>query len=206
MAKERYEYSDKHKSPTFVGAFVRIFEADDNGKYGLTAITSKEDATVFRKAMKEAADKCWPGKADSQIKHPKFRSPFRDGAEMVNRDGELYNGFAEGQVVVKLSSKDKPGIVDRMARAIKDKDGTTLTDKEAGTWEEIEDNKIYSGASYRATFVAQAYDREDGFGVSFKLENLQKVKDGDRLGGGGRAKAEDEFEPIGDVSDDEFMA
>lgn len=205
MAKERYEYSEKHKSATFTGTFVRVFDADDNGKYGLTAILDKPDAAVFRKAMKEAADKCWPGKADNQIKHPKFRSPFRDGAEMVNRDGDLYAGFEAGQVVVKLTSKDKPGLVDRLARPIRDKDGTTLTDKDAGTWEEIEDNKVYSGAGFRATFVAQAYDREDGFGVSFKLENLQKVKDGDRLGGGGRAKAEDEFEPIGDVSDDDFM-
>jgi hypothetical protein len=39
-----------------------------------------------------------------------------------------------------------------------------------------------------------AYDRPDGMGISFKLNNVQKLKDDEKLGGGGRADPTTEFE------------
>lgn len=194
---DRYEYSEKVKTPKFRGAFVQLFEPDNNGKYSLTAMfDAGADVSALKAAAQEAANKCWGDKAAGMIKHPKFKSPFKDGGEVVNRDGEAYAGFEAGQVVVKLSTKTRPGMVDPQARTIQDADGTTVVDRDTGACERIEENGVYSGAYYWATCTAQAYDREDGFGISFKLENVQLLAPGERLGGG-RSKPEDDFAPVG---------
>jgi hypothetical protein len=91
--------------------------------------------------------------------------------------------------------------VDRQVRRIADADGKTLVDRANGLYEVLEENASFSGCYFKATFTAMAYDRPDGFGVSFKLENLQLVKQGERLGGGGSAKAEDDF--AGDTVQDD---
>lgn len=210
--KAKLEFSEKHKSPVFRAAFLRVLDNpdvfDDGGKaWSVTPILlNKGDDAVFRKAFEEAGKKLWGEKWDGIKKHAKFQSPFKDGGEMISREGEPYAGFEAGQIVVKLSNKEgSPGIVSRLAQPIVEYGGKTLIDKDAGTYEELEENKLYSGCHMKATFTAMAYDHPKNFGVSFKLENLQKVKDGERLGGGGRAKATDDFEPIDGVDDAEFM-
>lgn len=201
---DKYEYSEKHKTPIFRGAFVRIFDGEElknndgstTTQWGLTAIfPDGTDITPLKKAMAEAAKKAWGDQAAAKLKHPKFRNPLKDGSENVNKDGELYAGFEPGQTTCKIATKQRaPGIVDRQVRKIKAEDGTTVTDKANDLCDVIEDNAVYSGCWFRATFSAMAYDRSDGFGVSFKLENLQLVKQDERLGGGGGgAKAEDDF-------------
>jgi hypothetical protein len=202
---DRYEYSEKYKTPVFRGAFVRVFDGEDikdqNGQptgktqWGLTAIFEKgEDTGPLKAAMVDAAKKCWGSKAAEKIKHPKFRNPLKDGGDQVDKDGNLYAGFEAGQTVCKIATKNQaPGIVDRQVRRIADAEGKTLVDKANGLYEVIEDNAVFSGCHFKATYSAMAYDRPDGFGVSFKLENLQLVKQGERLGGGGASKAEDDF-------------
>lgn len=210
---DKYEYSQKHKTPIFRGAFVYLFdkpqEDAQTGRktWSVTGILEKpEDAAIFKTAMQEAAKKMWGDKAATMVRNPKFRNPIKDGDTFRTREGELYAGFEPGQVVVKLTTASQaPGVVDKMARTIRSADGITLVDKAAGVWEEIEGNQIFSGVYFRATFTAQAYDRSDGFGVSFKLENLQLVRPGEKLGGGGRAKAEEDFEAIDNAGDDDFF-
>ncbi|NBN62086.1 ssDNA-binding protein [Pannonibacter tanglangensis] len=206
---DRYEYSDKKMTAPFRAMFVKLFdkpEVDEKtGRktWSVTAILeSADDAKLYRDLFNAAAKKLWGEKAAAMVKNPKFRSPFKDGGSVVTREGELYAGFEPGQVVVRMNTKQgAPGVVDRMARPVVNFAGQTMTDKANGLYEEIEANAIYSGCFMRATVVAQAYDRSDGFGVSFKLDNLQKVRDGERVGGGGRAKPENDFQPI-DAADD----
>jgi hypothetical protein len=201
---DRYEYSEKYKTPVFRGAFVRVFDGEDikdqNGQstgktqWGLTAIFDQgTDIGALKAAMVEAAKKCWGSKAAEKIKHPKFRNPLKDGGAQVDKDGALYAGFEEGQTVCKLATKQQaPGVVDRQVRRIADADGKTLVDRANGLYEVLEENASFSGCYFKATFTAMAYDRPDGFGVSFKLENLQLVKQGERLGGGGSATVQDD--------------
>lgn len=207
---DKYEYTDKAMSPVFRTAFVRLFDnpqvddKDPNRKtWSVNAILKDPaDKKPFQKLFNDAAKKMWGDKAGTMVKHKSFGNPFKDGGEMMDREGNLYAGFEEGQVCLKLNtSQGAPGVVDRSNRKIVDKNGATVTDKESGAQEEIEANAVYSGCWMRATFTAQAYDRSDGFGISFKLENLQKIRDDEKLGGGGRAKAEDDFEPIDDLGD-----
>jgi hypothetical protein len=192
MAKERYEYSEKVITPKFRGAFVRFFEPEIQtdqvtGKtkkvWGCTAIFDKgADIGALKNAAMEAAKKCWGDKAATTLKHPKFRSPFKDGGTNVNKAGELYAGFEEGQTTIKMTtSQQAPDVINGGKEAI------------------IDEKECYSGAYYRASIVAMAYDRGDGMGISFKLNNVQKLSDGERLGGGSRAEAADEFEAVTDA-------
>lgn len=211
---DRYEYAEKATSPVLRGSFLKLYDkpdvddVDPNRKtWQATGILAKEaDKKIFEKKQLEAARLLWGDKAQAKIDHKKFKSPFRTGADMENRDGERFKGFEDDDcVVVKFStSQGAPGVVDKQARRIKSWDGTTLVDKEDDIWEVLEENEVYSGMWMRCTFVAQAYERSDGFGVSFKLENIQKIRDDEKLGGGGRAKPEDDFEPVED-DDDDFL-
>lgn len=55
----------------------------------------------------------------------------------------------------------------------------------------MDPSEVYSGCYMRATLTAYAYDKGGGKGVSFGLQNLMKVKDGEPLSS--RATAENDF-------------
>ena len=63
----------------------------------------------------------------------------------------------------------------------------------------MEPEEIYSGCYVRASINAYAFNIQGNSGVSFGLNNIQKVRDGEPLGGGG-SKAEDDFDD--DFEDD----
>jgi hypothetical protein len=207
---DRYEYSDKGKTQKMRLAFVKIFDKPDvdqkTGRktWNLTGILQDPShKAAIDKLVLQAATKLWGEQAKTRLAHPKCKLPFKTGKEMAKVDGERYNGFEDDDAVnVKFSSSQgAPGVVSSKAQRITDWDGTTLIDKEADVSEVIEANAIYSGMFGRVSYTAQAYQRTDGFGVSLKLENLQKMGDGERLSGG-RAKAEDDFEAIEADNDD----
>ena len=101
-------------------------------------------------------------------KPPKnLRSPFRDQG-----DREL-EGYVEGCVFINASSLQKPGLVDRQRQDI------------------IDETEFYPGCYARATLRAFAYDNNGNKGVAFGLNNVQKLRDGDPLGG--RTRAQDDF-------------
>ena len=56
--------------------------------------------------------------------------------------------------------------------------------------------EVYSGCKVRATLSVFAYEKAGNRGVSFGLNNVQKLDDGERLDG--RLKAEDDFGAIED--------
>lgn len=197
---DKYTYSEAANTPIIRAAFLRAFDPEERtnpttGKpektWGLTAIAPKgTDITVIKKAIVEAATKMWGDKAAEKMKHPKFKDCLKDGGTQVDKEGKLYAGFEAGQITFKLATKAKqPAMVDRLCRDIIDAEGTTLVDKENGLHEQIEKNKAFSGCWFIARFSAMAYDREDGFGVSLKLEFLQLAKQDERLGGGGSSVA-----------------
>jgi hypothetical protein len=67
----------------------------------------------------------------------------------------------------------------------------------------IDQDEFYSGCYARATVEAYAWEHPTGgTGVSFALHNIQRLKHGDRLGGGGKAKPSDEFEAMATADGD----
>ena len=66
----------------------------------------------------------------------------------------------------------------------------------------LDSTQLYSGVWARVSINAFAFNTQGNKGVSFGLNHVQKVRDGDYLGG--RSKAEDDFEPLDDEDlDDE---
>ena len=105
-----------------------------------------------------------------------FKSPFR----LVTEKPEWFEGFDPKSIFINVATDFKPQVFDL--------DPTTgkACDIAGG-------DSVYSGCYVRAKLGSYGYNTLGNVGVSFGLDGLQKVKDGERLGGG--ANAED-FEPL----------
>lgn len=169
------------KTPKFRAAFVTLFEPrgmddDPDGKksYSVTMLFDKNaDLSEMKKAVEAAIQKKWGNKRPANL-----RLPFRDAGEKA---GE-YEGFKKGMTFVTARTYDKPQVVDQ--------DVNPITDRK----------ELYSGCYAWATVVAGAYEARGNKGVAFYLNNVQKLADGEPLGG--TSRAEDDFKPV-DSDDDE---
>jgi len=164
-------------TPTFRVSFPNVFRpakpmagSTQEPKYGLTMLFSKDDdISALKKAAEDACAEKWGA---DKSKWPKnLRSPFRDQGE------KDYEGYEEGAVFVNATSKQRPGLVDANMNDI------------------IDESEFYAGCYARASINAFAYDTAGNRGVAFGLNNVQKLKDGEPLGG--RTRPEDDFEPVG---------
>jgi hypothetical protein len=98
-------------------------------------------------------------------------SPIKDGDEKSDQPG-----YAGHWVVLASSSKDyRPGVVD--------KDRQPITE---------EDQTFYAGCYARAQIFASGYDYLGKRGVTLRLQNVQKLADGERFSG--RKSAQDVFD------------
>lgn len=167
-------------TPIFRVSFPNVFEArqamgEGEPKFGLTAVFdpskfSSKDKERW-KAMQALANEVSTSKFKKKISElpDNFKKPVRKGEEK-----EGLAGFGPGLLFASLTTKFKPGIVD--------KDGRT---------EIVDDNDaVYPGCYMRAEVTCYAYDNK-GKGVAFGLQNLQKVADGPRLDS--RTDASDAF-------------
>lgn len=181
-------------TPPFVGHYVKLLNAEKNNLNGkmefsvMAAFPPGTDLTVLKKMAFEACVKKWGAdKAKWPAKNPVtgqggVRSPFRDQAERGKISEEtgalvLPAGLVAGAIFCNFKSEQKPGVVDENVQDI------------------IDTSKLYSGVWLRATVNAYAYDNKGNAGVAFGLNNVQKIKDGEPLGGN-RTRATDDFAPI----------
>jgi hypothetical protein len=175
-------------TPEFRMNFPKLFKAeknDMNGKmeYSVTALFTKgQDLSVLKKAAQEAIEKKW-GK-DKDKWPANLKTPFRDQGEKAKKDDvtgkmKLPPGYEAGAVFLTLKSTERPAVVNRLVQPIAD------------------ESEIYSGCVAIASVRAYAYDQKGNRGVAFGLNHVQKVRDGEPLGG--RTKPEDEFAPIEDA-------
>jgi hypothetical protein len=105
-----------------------------------------------------------------------LRNPMRDGEEKEHLGG----AFVEGAKFLTAKSKFVPGVVGADLGAI------------------IDPSEIYPGVEARIQVSAFAYSMNGNNGVAFSLSNVQKVRDGERLGNSNAA--ETAFDAI-DVND-----
>lgn len=176
---------DKVKTPVFRVSFPQVFEAKsfNNGepKYSVVMIFDKKaDLREMKRILKEAAHERFGAKLP-----PNLKDAFRDGKEKAH-----LQGYGEDVVFCTASSKQRPGLVDQKVQPIVDRD------------------EFYAGCYARATVSAFAYDTNGNKGVSFGLNNIQKVRDGERFDG--RTDATDDFEEVDVVGeagkeDSDFM-
>lgn len=161
-------------------SYVHVFEPaavsenSDDKKYSVSIIISKNDKVTLKKindaieAAKQLGIAKWGGKVPKTLK-----LPLRDGD--LERDEECY----ENSYFLSAKTDRKPGIVD------------------ANLDEIISRDEFYSGCYGRASVNFFPFDVNGSKGIAVGLQNLQKLEDGERLGGGSSA-AED----FGDDDDD----
>lgn len=133
-------------------------------QYSITLVFPKgTDLGPVRNAAKLAAVNRWGAKLPSGL-----RQPFRSG-DTDRPNDPLF----KGSIFITARTNTKPGIVDKDLQPI------------------IDEMDFYSGCKCRASVYAMAYDQGGNRGVSFLLNNLQKLADGTRLSG--RRPPEEDF-------------
>lgn len=151
-----------------------------NPKYGVSLIIPKSDTKTIA-AINAAVDAAIrEGTAKFGGKTPNkaaLKLPLRDGD--IERDDEAY----KGAYFVNANSTTAPQIVDRSVQPILDR------------------AEVYSGCYARVSINFYAFNSNGNRGIACGLGNIQKVRDGEPLGG--RSSAADDFAT--DLGDD-FLA
>lgn len=148
-------------------------------KYSVSVIIPKSDKATIQKiqqaveqAKQEAISK-FGGKIPANLK-----LPLRDG-DIDRPDDEAY----ANSYFINCNSKQKPQVVDQQVQPI------------------LDQAEVYSGCYGRVSVTFYGFNSNGNRGVAAGLGNIQKLKDGEPLGG--RVRAEDEFDTL---DDDDFLA
>lgn len=147
-------------------SYEHVWEAQSiNGgapKYGGSLLIRKGDTETIENinAAVDAAIQQGIGKFGGKIPpRASLKLPLRDGD--TERDDEAYKGC----YFVNANSTTPPQIVDRSVQPILDRE------------------EVYSGCYVRASLNFYAFNSNGNKGIACGLGNIQKVRDGEHLGG-----------------------
>lgn len=181
--------ANKNNSTKVVTGIVRLSYANvweptsingSNPKYSVSLIIPKSDTKTLTdiNAAIDAAIEQGVGKfGGKKPNKAALKLPLRDGD--TERDDEAY----KNSYFVNANSTTAPQIVDRAVNPI------------------IDRSEVYSGCYARASINFYAFNSNGNRGIACGLGNIQKVRDGEPLGG--KSSAADDFAT--DV-DDDFLA
>lgn len=153
-------------------------------KYSVSLIIPKSDTKTIEKiqAAIQAAYDEGQGKLKGNGKSVPalsvLKTPLRDG-DAERPDDEAY----ADSYFINANSGTAPGIVDADRQPILDR------------------SEVYSGVYGRASINFYAFNSNGNKGIACGLNNLQKIKDGEPLGG--KSRAEDDFDT---EEDDDFLS
>ena len=164
-------------------SFVHIFEPQSvNGsdpRYSCSFIIPKSDAETIgkiRAAIEEAKQSGvtkWGGKIP-----PNLKLPLRDG-DIERPDDEAY----ADSWFLNANSRQAPEVVDRKVQRI------------------LDQSEVYSGCYGQISVTFYGFNTNGNRGIAAGLGNIQKLRDGEPLGG--KANAAEEFETY---DDDDFLS
>ncbi len=143
-------------------------------KYSVSLIIPKSDTKTLEKiraaiqAAYEEGQSKLKGNGRSVPALSALKTPLRDG-DAERPDDEAY----ANSYFVNANSGTAPGIVDADRNPI------------------LERSEVYSGVYGRASINFYAFNSNGNKGVACGLNNLQKIRDGEPLGG--KSRAEDDF-------------
>lgn len=165
-------------------SYANVWEAKSiNGgtpKFSVSLIIPKSDTKTI-KAINDAIDAAieeGKGKFGGKIPNKAaLKLPLRDGD--TERDDEAY----QNSYFVNANSTTAPQIVDRSVQPI------------------LERSEVYSGVYARVSINFYAFKSNGNRGIACGLGNIQKVKDGEPLGG--KSSATDDFVT---EDDDDFLS
>lgn len=149
-------------------------------KYSVSVLIPKDDTATINKinqaidaAIEEGIGR-FGGKKPNKAA---LKLPLRDGD--LERDDDVY----KGHYFINANSTTAPQIVDANLNQILDR------------------GEVYSGCYGRVSLNFYAFNTNGNKGVACGLGNIQKLRDGEPLGG--RSSAKDDFST---ADDDEFLA
>ena len=143
-------------------------------KYSVSLIIPKSDTktvTAVKNAIQAAYDEGQSnlkGNSKSVPALSAIKNPLRDG-DAERPDDEAY----KDSYFINANSATAPGIVDAARQPI------------------LERSEVYSGVYGRASINFYAFNSNGNKGIACGLNNLQKISDGEPLGG--KTRAEDDF-------------
>lgn len=143
-------------------------------KYSVSLIIPKSDKVTVEKIKKaiqaayEEGQSKLKGNGKTVPALSVLKTPLRDG-DLERPDDEAY----ANSYFINANSATAPGIVDA--------DRNTIIDR----------SEVYSGVYGRASINLYAFNSNGNKGIVCGLNNLQKIKDGEPLGG--KSRAEDDF-------------
>lgn len=150
-------------------------------KYSVSIIIPKEDNKTMDEIKKaiDAAMEEGKGKFGGKIPNKaSLKTPLRDG-DIDRPDDEAY----KNSYFINANSITPPQVVDKNVKPI------------------LEHSEIYSGVYARVSINFYAFNSNGNKGIACGLGNIQKIRDGEPLGG--RVSAEDEFTT---EADEDFLA
>ena len=170
-------------------SYVNVFSprAQQEGqtpKYSICLLIPKTDTKTVKaiKAACEAARLASAAIFGGKVPE-KLRLPLHDGDGEMPNGGE-YGPECKGMYVLNASSLSKPGVVDRNVQPI------------------LDPTEVYSGCWGRVDLNFFAYNTNGNRGIGAGLNNLQKTRDDEALGG--KSRAEDVFGTWEDDEDDDL--
>lgn len=152
---------------------------DSKPKYSVSLIIPKGDKETVKRINAAVDAAIEDGIAKFGGKKPNkaaLKLPLRDGD--TERDDEVY----KNAYFVNANSTTAPQIVDRAVNPILDRE------------------EVYSGCYARVSINFYAYNTNGNKGIACGLGNIQKIADGEPLGG--RSNAKDDFSSL---DDDDFL-
>lgn len=165
-------------------SYANLFEAKSiqgsKPKYSVSIIIPKSDKVTLAKieaaidAAIEAGTAKFGGKRPNKAA---LKLPLRDGD--TERDDPAY----EGAMFVNANSTTPPQVVDESLSPILDR------------------SQVYSGCYGRASITFYAFNTNGNKGIACGLGNVQKLRDGEPLGGG-HVSAEEDFAAFSTANED----
>lgn len=169
-------------------SYANVWDAKSiNGgapKYSVSLIIPKSDTKTVKKiqaaiqAAYEEGQSKLKGNGKSVPALSVIKTPLRDG-DAERPDDEAY----KNSYFINANSATAPGIVDTDRNPI------------------LERSEVYSGVYGRASISLYAFNSNGNRGIACGLNNLQKISDGEPLGG--KSRAEDDFDTD---DDDDFLS
>ena len=139
-----------------------------------------DQKTPAFKAMTAAVNGVKAEKWGDQVPK-KLKTPFLTADDL----DKVPAGIEDGDIFIRVTAVNKPKLVDQHVHEIMD------------------ESELYAGCRVRMSIQAYTWtDDKGGKGISFGLNNVQKIGDGAHLSGGSRA--EDDFDEV-ETEDEEDL-
>ncbi len=152
-------------------------------KYSVSLIIPKSDTktvTAIEKAIDVAIEEGIGKFGGKKPNKAALKLPLRDGD--LEKDDVNY----KDAYFINANSITAPQIVDKQVQPI------------------LDQTEVYSGCYARVSISFYAFNTNGNRGVACGLGNIQKIRDGEPLGG--HSSASDDFTAIGEQSEPDFLA